>query len=134
MYLQELPDRRTDRYEAFKYFGGYTSPDKALLDQAGSPIAADKFGALRYSGDPDARSDPAAYTGGTAKTGYTTPINADNNCASNHIIFIGNGFPNSDAPASLLQGVTNNTAVTQLLMPAARPQREGRIPGVKQNS
>jgi type IV pilus assembly protein PilY1 len=108
-------------FETFKYFGGFTSPDKALLDQAGSPIAFDKFGALRYSGNPDPKSDAAAYTSDAAKTGYTTPINADNSCASNHIIFIGNGFPSTDAPASLLSGV-GGTPTPQLLMPAARPQ------------
>lgn len=104
-------------FEAYKYFGGYTSPANALTNVAGSPLAADKFGATRYSGNPDSKYDAAAYTGGSTKPAYNSPINADNSCTSNHVILIGNGFPNQDAPATLLSGVGGSTV--QLKMPPA---------------
>lgn len=101
-------------FEAYKYLGGFTNPANAQTGIAGSPVSASQFGPLRYSGDPDPKSDPAAYTN-ASKSEYIPPIDAANACAQNTIIFVGNGFPNSDAPASLLTGVGGNTA--QLLMP-----------------
>ena len=114
-------------FEVFKYFGGFTDPAHAINDSPGgpsgfagsTPIDASHFGALRYArngGAPEPNSDPAAYNGGN-KTGYNPPFNADgsNSCARNYLIFIGNGFPNQDAPATLLSGVNGST--TQLKMP-----------------
>jgi type IV pilus assembly protein PilY1 len=109
-------DYSAGMFEVFKYFGGYTNPANAHTDIAGSPISASQYGALRYAGNPDAKSDPAAYVNGltdTTKRAYISPI--DNQCATNAIILIGNGFPNNDSPASLLSGVGGNT--TQLPMP-----------------
>lgn len=105
-------------FESFKYLGGYTSPANAQTGIAGSPVSASQFGALRYAGNPDAKSDPAAYVNGASdalKRDYNPPIDPANACAQNTIIFIGNGFPSQDSAASLLSGVGGATA--QLLMP-----------------
>lgn len=102
-------------FEAFKYFGGYTSPANATQDVAGSPVDQTHFGALRYSGDPDAKSDPAAFNPTSQRTTYSPPIDSTNSCAKNYIIFIGNGFPTVDSAESLLAGVGG--ATTQLSMP-----------------
>jgi len=101
-------------FEAFKYFGGYTSPAHATDDVAGSPLSASQFGPTRYSGDPDAKSDPFAYTPitDTNRTTYIPPISSADNCAKSYVIFIGNGFPTQDSGSSLLSGVSGNT--TQL--------------------
>ena len=99
-------------FEAFKYFGGYTSPANANNDIAGSPISASQFGPLRYAGNPDEKSDRNAFNPTSQRTTYNPPISAVNSCAKNYIIFIGNGFPNQDSPASLLTGVGGNA--TQL--------------------
>ncbi len=108
-------DYSASLFEVFKYFGGYTNPANAKTNIAGSPTDASHFGPFRYAGDPDAKSDPAAYTGGAAKTGYTSPITDDNLCAKNFLVFIGNGFPSQDAAASLLTGIQGSA--TQLAMP-----------------
>ncbi|HUR33433.1 MAG TPA: PilC/PilY family type IV pilus protein [Vicinamibacterales bacterium] len=111
-------------FEVFKYFGGFTDPAHAINDSplsytGATPIDASHFGALRYArngGSPEPNSDPAAYNGANF-TGYNPPFaaNGSNSCARNYLIFIGNGFPNQDAPASLLTGVNGNA--TQLKMP-----------------
>jgi type IV pilus assembly protein PilY1 len=97
-------------FETFKYFGGYTSPTHANDNVAGTPTDASHFGAFRYSGAPDTKSDASAYVGGSTKPEYETPIDDDNNCAKNYIIFIGNGFPSQDSPSSLLSGVDGDTS------------------------
>lgn len=112
-------------FEVFKYFGGYTSPANAHNDAAGSPVSASQFGPLRYAGNPDAKSDPAAYVNGAAdplKREYVSFVDAT--CSQNTLIFIGNGFPSQDAPASLLSGVGGVT--NQLLMPT--PQSGFHLP------
>jgi type IV pilus assembly protein PilY1 len=101
-------------FEGFKYFGGYTSPANAQTNVAGSPVDASHFGALRYAGAPEPKSDPGAY-GDTGKVTYTPPIDANNSCVKNYVIFIGNGFPTQDSPGALLSGVGGDT--TQLAMP-----------------
>ncbi|MGA0023072.1 MAG: pilus assembly protein [Burkholderiales bacterium] len=95
-------------FESFKYFGGYTSPANATTNVAGTPISASQFGALRYSGNPDNRTDRRAFV--NPFVDYAPPIDSTNSCAKNYIIFIGNGFPTQDAPASLLSGVGGNTS------------------------
>jgi len=102
-------------FEVFKYFGGYTSPANAGADTAGDPVNASHFGPLRYAGDPDLKSDPAAFNPGDQRITYNPPLNSMNSCAKNYVIFIGNGFPTSDSPASLLTEVGGNA--TQLSMP-----------------
>ena len=103
-------DYSASLFEAFKYFGGYTSPANARNDVAGSPISASQFGALRYAGDPDAKSDRFAFNPTSQRAIYNPPISSINSCAKNYIIFIGNGFPTQDSPASLLSGVGGNTS------------------------
>jgi type IV pilus assembly protein PilY1 len=107
-------------FEAFKYFGGYTSPANAHNDVAGSPVSPTQFGPLRYSGTVPGdttsstykKFDAGAFTDG-AKSTYANWNNVS--CSNNYVIFIGNGFPNSDTAASLLSGVGGSTS--QLPMP-----------------
>lgn len=108
-------DYSAGMFEVYKYFGGFTSPANALTDIAGAPVDASHFGALRYAGDPDTKSDPAAYSGGASKPNYNSPLSSTNSCAKNYIVFIGNGYPNQDSPAELLSGVGGTT--TQLSVP-----------------
>ena len=105
-------------FEAFKYLGGYTNPANARTDIAGSPVDSSHFGTNRYSGDPDAKADPAAYVNGLTdplKRAYQSPIDIASSCAKTYVIFIGNGFPTQDSPGTLLSGVAGST--TQLPMP-----------------
>lgn len=102
-------------FEAFKYFGGHTSPAHALDNVAGTPVDASHFGAIRYGGNPDPKSDPGAFNPASQTTTYSPPILSTDSCAKNYIVFIGNGFPGLDSPGSLLSGVGGNTA--QLAMP-----------------
>ncbi len=113
-------DYSSAMFEAFKYFGGCTSPPNAQSGtcKSGADLAAAKFGVERYSGG-DISSyinfyDQAAYTDAT-RNSYNPPITAKTNCAKNYIIFIGNGFPGQDSPGSLLTGVEGNA--TQQPMP-----------------
>lgn len=101
-------------FEAYKYLGGFTNPANSQTGVAGSPVSSTRYGPLRYAGNPDPKSDPAAFTT-AAKTEYRSPIDASSSCGQNSIIFIGNGFPGKDLAASVLSGVGGNTA--QLLMP-----------------
>ena len=114
-------------FEAFKYFGGFTDPANANVQNQDAHLSnqgPSEFGPYRYAGDPDNKSDPAAFVDGGApsypgiggsREKYIPPISSDNNCADNYIIFIGNGFPVTDAPSTLLSGVLGST--TQLSMP-----------------
>ncbi len=95
-------------FEAFKYFGGYTSPANATTNVAGTPLSASQFGPYRYAGDQDPKTEQAAFVNPFVE--YNPPINSTNSCAKNYIIFIGNGFPTQDSPASLLSGVGGNTS------------------------
>ena len=113
-------------FEVFKYFGGFTDPARAHTDPAvaGTPVDFSHFGPLRYarmSGPGDPNADAAAYNGSN-QTGYNPIIDASltESCAKNYLVFIGNGFPSTDAPCSLLQGVngiSNCTTPPQLPMP-----------------
>ena len=106
-------------FEAFKYFGGYTSPAHAHDDVAGTPIdtvagpSATHFGPVRFGGNPDAKTDSFAFT--NPFTTYGPPISATNSCAKNYIIFIGNGFPAQDKSQTVLSNVGGDTS--QLAMP-----------------
>ena len=69
-------------FEVFKYFGGHTDPANALANVAGSPVDASHFGALRYGGNPDSKSDAAAYSGDSStKPNYNPPLGNDNTFA-----------------------------------------------------
>jgi len=94
-------------FEAFKYFGGCTSPANAQsgVCKTGTDLARDKFGKQRYSGEASLSSsakaifDQAAYTDSTMNV-YVPPAGTANSCAKNYVIIIGNGFPKSDVAGS----------------------------------
>ena len=97
-------------FEAFKYFGGYTEPAKANLDQPGSPVSRTRFGPDRYAVLD--KADVGAFTS-AAKSTYQGPINADgsNSCAKNYIVFIGNGYPSNDLDIAVLAGINGSNTV-----------------------
>lgn len=106
-------------FDAFKYFGGFTSPAYAVLDKQPPSAVNDSthFGQAVYWGtDKNERTDKAAYTTDEFTT-YQDPIASP--CAKNYIIFIGNGFPSQDG-GSIIQNVNNGatpTLPTQLAVP-----------------
>jgi type IV pilus assembly protein PilY1 len=112
-------------FEAFKYYGGHTSPAHAADGAAGTPADSSHFGPDRYSADPGRKADPAAYTSLRAR--YVSPLRDTAACARNYVVLIGNGFPTQDAPASLLSGVEG--ATTQLALPNATAGASGVRPG-----
>lgn len=91
-------------FDAFKYFGGYTSPAHANDDVAGAPADRTHFGPEHYATIPNAQVDPKAYT--SDYKNYVSPIT--NPCAKNYVVFIGNGFPNAD-DKTLLPNVAGDT-------------------------
>jgi type IV pilus assembly protein PilY1 len=106
-------------FEVFKYFGGFTSPANAFNDIGGTPVdtvagpGATHFGPVRYAGNPDPKTDASAFS--APFTTYAPPTLAGAACAKNYVIFIGNGFPNQDLPATVLNNVGG--ATQQLAMP-----------------
>lgn len=92
-------------FEIFKYFGGYTDPPRANLNQAGSPVDNTHFGPAHFS-TRDLKFDPAAYSGGN----YVSPITINNSCAKNYVIFIANGFPSQDSNPDYLKGINGDPA------------------------
>jgi len=104
-------------FDAFKYFGGYTSPAHALDDTAGTPLGSTTFGQQVYAGAPSgyASADMAAYTSSSLST-YVAPAAAANSCGGrNYVVLIGNGFPATDTPSAVLAAVGGNTA--QIALP-----------------
>ena len=114
------PDYSAAMFEAFKYFGGCTSPIDAQTGTCKTDTGPDKFGMERYAGPGTLSSsakafyDQAAYTDSTMST-YVPPAGTANSCANNYIIFIGNGFPNPDMDSKVLAGVEGQ--INQLSMP-----------------
>src|ERR1051325_4724876 len=105
--------------DAYKYFGGYTSPTYALSDQQppGALNDATHHGQRRYFDSASAlptRADAAAYSADALS--YVSPITSP--CAKNYIIFIGNGFPSNDANilGNVNEGASPQTP-TQLAVP-----------------
>jgi type IV pilus assembly protein PilY1 len=83
-------------FDVFKYFGGYTSPAHATDGVAGTPTDKTHFGVTVFNDlTPTSKADASAYTSG-GFSAYAPPIDSTNSCAKNYIIFIGNGFPNSE--------------------------------------
>lgn len=83
-------------FDAFKYFGGYTSPLHATDGIAGAPTDKTHFGLAVFNDlTPTAKADASGYTSGGFTT-YSSPISTANSCSKSYIIFIGNGFPNSE--------------------------------------
>jgi len=104
-------------FDAFKYFGGYTSPANVATGTAGTPQDALHFGPMVFNQLTDATlADVRGYTD-AARTTYSGPISSANSCARNFIIFIGNGFPNDDTSndGSYLGGVDGDKA--QIALP-----------------
>jgi type IV pilus assembly protein PilY1 len=95
-------------FDAFKYFGGFTSPAHATDDVAGAPVDQTHFGMARYASIPSPQVDPAAYTADYVR--YVSSIT--NPCANNYVVFIGNGFPNADDP-TLLSNVAGDSSAVQ---------------------
>jgi len=90
-------DYGTPLFDAFKYFGGFTSPAHANDGTAGTPQDATHFGPIVFDQRQStytANADVAGYTSG-ALTTFRSPI-GDTSCSKNFIIFIGNGFPDAD--------------------------------------
>src|SRR5215471_10751164 len=112
-------------FDAFKYFGGFTSPAHATDNVAGMPQDAFHFGPAVFATPPRTfnRPDPKGYDPNfPAFTVYVPPAASTEACGGkNYIIFIGNGFPNSDTPPTMnnmsdrLAGIGGNT--TQIAMP-----------------
>jgi Tfp pilus tip-associated adhesin PilY1 len=104
-------------FEAFKYFGGYSTPAHAAAgdDLGGTPVdtvagaTATHFGPIRYS-NLDTKIDQRAMD--ATKTRYNPP---GSSCSKNYIIFIGNGSPHGDLANTILSGVGGSTA--QLAQP-----------------
>ncbi|MFZ6048043.1 pilus assembly protein [Pseudomonas sp. CR3202] len=82
-------------FEVFKYFGGYTSVAKSSLNQAGGTLDATHFGAIRYAGEPDAKTDVTAFSDRATMNNYIPVISGDSTTCSgkNYLIIIGNGWP-----------------------------------------
>jgi type IV pilus assembly protein PilY1 len=93
-------------FEIFKYFGGYTDPPRAFLDEPGSPVSSTKFGPAFFS-TRDLKFDPGAYDG----SNYVSPIDINNSCAKNFVIFIGNGYPSQEASTTYLSGINGDPTV-----------------------
>ncbi len=107
-------------FDAFKYFGGYTSPNNVASGTAGTPADATHFGPMVFNQRTDATlANVGGYTDATLST-YSGPIASANSCARNFVIFIGNGFPDSDIGSpqfmdTYLSGINGST--TQLAVP-----------------
>lgn len=77
-------------FDAFKYFGGFTSPPKAHTNIAGSPTGHTRFGTPVYTTPGSTPYDAAAYT--VDLKNFIPPETITDDCARNYIVFIGNGF------------------------------------------
>ena len=112
----------TMMYEAFKYYGGYTSPAHANDDVAGTPVDTTHFGALRRSAT-NALMDNGAFSDPTADNHYipisSTPPGSCN--GKNFIILVGNGAIKSEGVSPTL---LTNVGAAQT--PAIKPWAPGR--------
>jgi type IV pilus assembly protein PilY1 len=124
-------------FEAFKYFGGYTSPANATNDVAGSPQNSTHFGTTAFAGGksngsgtkrrdcPSNPNNPFAgplagnafsTCSGSGENNYISPITeAGGECQVNYILFISNGNPSTGGDSgspnatTLLTNVGGNT-------------------------
>jgi len=125
-------------FEAFKYFGGYTSPAHATDGVAGTPTGAQAFGNTAFAGGNSNNSGTfrrdypnnntpsnraASFYGADSNNAYvsnnsdlyTNPVN--DGCAKNFIIFISNGNPSTGGDSSNPTATTLLTAVGANLNP-----------------
>jgi type IV pilus assembly protein PilY1 len=111
-------------FDAFKYFGGYTSPAHATDNVAGTPQDATHFGPMVFDQQQIASADAAGYTS-AAQTTFSSVVN--DVCARNFIIFIGNGFPKVDNYAWLtgVGGDTTEIAVPNFTTSSANVTADG---------
>ncbi len=102
-------------FDAFKYFGGYTSPSHVVDGAAGTPQDATHFGPIVYDQQQlyKGNGDVAGYTS-AAMTTFSSPITTADSCARNFVVFIGNGFPNAD-DYTLLSGIQGD--ITEINVP-----------------
>src|SRR5258708_3999214 len=98
-------------FDAYKYFGGWTSPAYANVDntlQVTTPKSSTAFGQQRYMGGAAfSRMDLAAYSADTLSY-KASPIASP--CAKNYIVFIGNGFPSQDTGGTLIRNAKAGAA------------------------
>lgn len=76
-------------YEAFKYFGGYTSPNLVATNTPGSPVSRSGYGPGRYGNGTSILADPLAFTD-AGLTNYAAP---KSECGRNYLVLVGNGYP-----------------------------------------
>lgn len=99
-------------FDAYKYFGGYTSPAHAQDGVAGTPKDSNHYGATPFASSssvPTSYADEGGYT--SAFTEFKSPISSANSCARNYVIYIGNGFPSGSDSSTLLSNVGCGTAL-----------------------
>jgi len=88
----------TALYEAFKYFGGWSRPDK-IVSGSGAPDTGLQMDATHFGPDrnstPTDLEDSGAFTN-PGKSTYLSPITGANSCGKNFIILIGNTWPNQE--------------------------------------
>ena len=83
--------------DAYKYFGGYTSPAHATDDVAGTPTDRTHYATAVYAQGIDSTvADTRAYTNASFTT-YNSVSSATNSCDKNYIIWISN--PANNLPA-----------------------------------
>jgi len=96
--------------EAYKYFGGFTSPAFAQKDQQPPGAINDRTHHkqdIYWVNDASSRIDREAYTDSSFTT-YRNPITSA--CAKNYVIFIGNGFPSQDPTGPLIANVNGGAS------------------------
>ncbi len=84
-------------YEIFKYFGGHSNPNLAgnPNPNGGSPLGGTGYGPIRFS-KKNVLDDPAAFTNGTTRTTYTSPLSGAAACGQNYVVLVGNTYPNAE--------------------------------------
>lgn len=125
-------------FDAFKYFGGWSSPANVVANPAnpaaGLPQDQTHFGPISFSGQFDSNRDYAGQsnlptsvkTSGNAfasssSNSYQSPITDP--CQKNYIIFIGNGYPSVDSSSTPALNVLGGdpTAISNIDALAPKP-------------
>lgn len=125
-------------FEAFKYFGGWSSPANVVANPAnpaaGSPADQTHFGPISFSGQFNPKRDyfgqPNLPTvvqnsgngfASSSSNSYQSPITDP--CQKNYIIFIGNGYPSIDSSSTPALNVLGGdpTAISNIDALAPKP-------------